>query len=518
METNQDDYKNLATGLAGPPDKSRYGSYRVGARLSYDWLNGFYEGDSLCARVVDRLVDDATREPFNILGTGDYDWGSVHSDLEDLGALEVTADTWRWARLQGGCLMVMAANDGHPYDQPLDLNNVSALLSLETLEAQYATPGGGVFGYASGKPTHYDVAGKDGKAFQIHPSRVIRIDGVKVPSARLGLTGWGPSVIQRVYGDLMRLGQAMGYSAAIMHDMSVMILKMPGLRKQQAAAGSRSRAETQSAVEGIRMILDSLHVMLLDSDETYEQVTRDLGGLDKLIDKFVDAIVRATDMPRTIVLGESPGGLNASSDSEMRGWFDHVAARRKQVLTAVFNRLLTVLTAIRRNRGEKVPDNWTIEWGSLWQPTAVEQADTLLKGVQAMQIAVQLGIMTAAQAQAHLVSKGLIDKPVQADPVEPAPALAGVEADVEAAASVESVPPDLISVEEAALLAGVPTRTMTNMLASGSIPYWLFGSKRQVSRAQVIESGRAAMQAAMAAQAAKAAERAAAKAAAGAVE
>jgi len=195
----------------------------------------------------------------------------------------------------------------------------------------------------------------------------------------------------------------------------------------------------------------------------------------------------------------------------MRGWFDHVSARRKQVLTAVFNRLLTVLTAIRRNRGETVPDTWTVEWGSLWQPTAAEGADTLLKGMQAMQIAIGQGIMTVAQAQAHLVSQGLIEvDPAQALADSP-PDLAGVEGDAEAAASVEDVPADLISVEAAAVLAGVPTLTLTNMLRSGAIPFWQFGSRRQVSRAQVIGSGRAAMEAAMANHAEKAAAKAAAR-------
>ena len=90
----------------------------------------------------------------------------------------------------------------------------------------------------------------------------------------------------------------------------------------------------------------------------------------------IDALVRATDMPRTIILGEAPGGLNVSGESELRAWYDFVASQQPQKLTPPINRLLEVIFAIRSNKNETVPTEWTIEYAPLWQPSEQEKATT----------------------------------------------------------------------------------------------------------------------------------------------
>jgi phage-related protein (TIGR01555 family) len=164
----------------------------------------------------------------------------------------------------------------------------------------------------------------------------------------------------------------------------------------------------RAVMETIRMSVDNLHVLALDTADDFVEVNRSVAGLKELIDKFVDALVRATPYTRGVLLGESPGGLNANGESETRTYLDWVASQQKVQLTPVLNELLTVLFAVRGNRGEIVPDEWTVNFHPLWQPTAQESADTFLKKAQASQILALNDVISSDEWREALISEGLI--------------------------------------------------------------------------------------------------------------
>jgi hypothetical protein len=187
-------------------------------------------------------------------------------------------------------------------------------------------------------------------------------------------------------------------------------------------------------METIRMSVDNLHVLALDTADDYVEVNRSVAGLKELVDKFVDALVRATPYTRGVLLGESPGGLNANGESEKRTYLDWVASEQKFQLTPVLNELLTVLFAVRKNRGEVVPEEWTINFHPLWQPTALESADTALKRAQTDQILILNDIVSADEVRDRLISEGLIS------PGESPPDVGTLEEEEEEEETMEETP------------------------------------------------------------------------------
>lgn len=408
-----DSYANALTGLAGPVDKSAYGFFLERPYLQTEVLSAMYEQDAIAARVVDRLVDDATREGFMLTGENTaFDFASVQSELEDLDALAAVGDAWRWARLYGGALLVMVVNDGRRMDEPLSLANATKLSSLQVIEQQYVVPGGfnpGMGARAFRSPEYYEITlpfGSSEKLRRIHRSRVVRFDGMRVaPTRMIEKNGWGPSVLDRVHTELEQLGQVMGYARAVMHDISLQVYKLSGLR-EQLCGSEQSQQEMRAVMETIRMSVDNLHVLALDSEDDFVEINRSVAGLNDLIERFIDGLVRATDMPRTILLGEQPSGLNANGDSEIRAWFDFVHSQQRLVLMPVITKVLDVLFAVRRNRGEDVPTEWTVKFNPLWQPTAEEQAKTQLAQAQADQILIMNGVTSPDEVRARMVSEG----------------------------------------------------------------------------------------------------------------
>lgn len=409
----KDDYSNLLTGMGTAGDKSSGSIFLRRPDLGTTELNAMYEQDAMSARIIDRLPDDATREGFTLIGDKNFDMASIQSEAEDLDMLTHVADSWRWSRLYGGALLIMVVNDGLPMEEPLDLGAATKLSALQIIESPFVTPTGfnpGLGARAFRNPSTYDILVPFGssKVRKVHRTRVIRFDGIRVPPTRMiQKHGWGPSMLDRVLREVTQLGEVMGYGRNIMHDLSLLVLKIEDFRKMLTGS-EQDKQDARAVIESIKWNADNLHTIALDSKDDMVELSRTVSGLTDLLDRFVDALVRATDMPRTILLGEQPGGLNANADSEVRSWYDFVAAQQKQTLTPVLTRLLNIMFAIRKNNKETVPEEWTIEYNPLWQPTEKESAETYKLRSEAGAINILNNVFSADEVSADLVARGLM--------------------------------------------------------------------------------------------------------------
>ncbi len=422
-----DGYVNLQTGqgIPGGPDKASNSVYIQEPLISWQELADRYL-DPLTARIIDRLPDDATREEINIVGEDESgaDLASVRSEFEDLDVRGNLGNAWRWARLFRGSILFMDVLGSGKMDEPLILANATQLRSLQVIEAEHILPTGfhnGLGSRSFARPEFYQVTipHATGSAFKnIHRSRVIRFDGVKVPlSKMIENDGWGPSVVDRVNDAVSSLGDTMRNARSILHTISKEFLKIKGLNVKLCGT-TQDITTVQAAISAVRNQMDNYHLGAIDMDDDLVERTRTVTGLDMLIDRFVDAVVRATDMPRTVLLGEQPGGLNASGDSEIRTWYDFVASQQPRVLTPAINRLLKVIFAIRANKGEVVPAEWTIEYAPLWQPSEQEVAATELVRAQTASILLADGIVSVPEIRTAMISRGVLPDDAGEEPPE----------------------------------------------------------------------------------------------------
>lgn len=80
----------------------------------------------------------------------------------------------------------------------------------------------------------------------------------------------------------------------------------------------------------------------------------------------------AADVPVTRMLGQSPKGMNSTGESDLRNYYDHVAAKQKVELTPNLARLDRAL--IRHALGAEPDDVW-YTWRPLYQPSDKEKAE-----------------------------------------------------------------------------------------------------------------------------------------------
>lgn len=411
-----DSYANAITGMGLPGTSKSAATFFLRDRLlGQTELQNLYTANGYAARIVDKVVDDATRVQFSLTGTDKrFDWTSVKSRLDDLGAMRRIGDAWRWGRLYGGGLLVMAVDDGRHYSEPLDLANAKAITGLSTLDSTNVLVQGWFTGLGSStwsQPTGYRVIvpTSDIKASIIHPSRCVRFDGMSVPSAVMAWNaGWSPSVLQRSKTQLEAYGTVMESAQTIVAELSVMVLAIKDYNSM--CTDDNDVGQLRSILRELRFGIDNFNILAIDKeDATYQEVKRSVDGLEKMINAFERDLVGACGIPRLILVGEQASGLGASSGDEVRSWYDSVEKEQQYTVTPAINRVLEVEFACRSNNGLAVPTEWSVEFESLSTPEPKAAAEIAKIWVDAVAVLIDKKVITEEQGHDLLVRNGVLD-------------------------------------------------------------------------------------------------------------
>jgi phage-related protein (TIGR01555 family) len=62
-------------------------------------------------------------------------------------------------------------------------------------------------------------------------------------------------------------------------------------------------------------------MLLLDSEEEYETKSASFAQLPEVLDRFLQIVSGAADIPATRLLGQSPAGMNATGESDLRNYY-----------------------------------------------------------------------------------------------------------------------------------------------------------------------------------------------------
>lgn len=222
-----------------------------------------------------------------------------------------------------------------------------------------------------GEPRGYTVAG--GQA--VHPSRVVRFLGAALPDDAVG-DGWGDSVLQALLEAIDQATAAAAHIAAMLPEAKQDVISVPGL-SQALSTEDGTRLVTERFAYAARM-KGLFGMLLLEGDgrspegERYQQKQLDFSGLPEVARLFLQVAAGAADIPVTRLLGQSPAGLNATGESDIRNYHDHVAARQTVELTPAIARLDRLL--IRDALGRDEPA-LRYAWRPLAQASEREKAE-----------------------------------------------------------------------------------------------------------------------------------------------
>lgn len=385
-----DSYANIITGLLQSQTDPNMHTVRVVDRwLCAGELNALYVESAVASRVVDRLVDDALNARWVPKASGDYDWSSIRSRAEDLDVANLYGEAWKWGRLHGGGALLIDADDGGPSSEPLIFSRIKRIRGFAPVDAQmllasaYDRELGTAGMYRPARYSFQQATEAGHKAGEeIHSSRVIRFDAVKVPPSLLNetATGWGPSVLQRCHKSIRSLDVAYDNADAILHKISVLAVKIKGWRKM--IEGVDGVAKGRQLLSNLMAGVSNLRMLGLDTEDELVEITRSLEGVGLMIDKAEQRMVRDSGQPRHVITGEPPpGALGDSGSAVERDWQKQVNSARRDILTPGWVRVINLLLAERRDE-QAAPGTFTIEWESLEEPDRRSEAEVDLLEAQ----------------------------------------------------------------------------------------------------------------------------------------
>lgn len=402
-----DGWANVLTGIGAANRDKRMGATAQFSLMQRNELEAIWRGQDMAARAIELVPHDMMREGFDILV---QDTPNISEMLmKKLTELEVHhkfEEALKYERAYGGSAILIGADDGQDMAMPLDETRIRSLDYLTTMAAYelhpimyYADPQAPKFGEPMVYQLHPDMPAIQnvGKSYvPVHESRIIRFHGVKVSRRQMRQNnGWGDSILVRMRQTLLDFDQTWGSAALLMQDFAQAVMKVEGLA--DLISTNQDDVVIRRA-QLIDMMRSTARMVLLDSTEEFERKPTPLSGMPEMLDRFATRLAAAAGIPVTLLMGQSPAGLNATGASDVRFHYDNVKSRQHNHLEPKLCRLIRLLMLVQGGiTGGQEVENWSIEFHPLWQPTALETAQARLAVAQADQVYITNAVVSPAE-------------------------------------------------------------------------------------------------------------------------
>jgi uncharacterized protein len=371
-----DGYQNIVANLGTARDKASASGYARNF-LSAGDLATAYEVSSVAKAIVDMPAEDACREWREWQADKDQ-ISAIEAEEKRLGLVRKVLSALTWSRLFGGAAIYIGTGESNPalplnpraigtggikYLTVLDRSELTA----DELQLDPREPGYGL-------PKFYRMTTGNDAMVAIHPSRLAIFRGPEFPDrqSRQANQGWGDSVLTAALEKVKHLDATVANVASLVFEAKIDVVKIKDFTKGLRDGGSAyenlmlrrfALAMTGKGING---------TLMLDADEEYDQKSANFSTLPDIMDRFMQVVSSAARIPMTRLFRMSPGGLNATGESDTRTYYDDV----KKEQTLEIEPAMSVLDEclIRSALGDR-PEEIHYNWRPLWQPTAKERAE-----------------------------------------------------------------------------------------------------------------------------------------------
>jgi len=398
-----DGWKNLLSGFGTKHDPTSYSEPGATMRLPKTYVERIYRSDGIGRRIVDVPAEDMTREWVTVSG---QDGQARMQQLRNIHAQQQVNKALRWAGLYGGAIIVLGIDDGRNLDTPVGsrVRGVYFAHVYDSWQVYYTTQDlyQDPMSEKYGKPEYVTVQPISGTSYKVHESRILWFDGEDVPDrVRQKNNGWGDSKLQGVTDSLSRYAEAMGGVSNIIRDFVTPVLGMKNL-SDLIASGQEEIVRKRLEILGLSQSM--LNIRLIDAEmETYSKQASSVAGMDKLLEELKHNISACTGIPQTRLFGRSPGGQNATGESDLTNWYDTVRSEQQDKMIPAVERIVLLLDL----SAGSIPDDRKIEPCPLWQPSEQERATTAKTITEATATALDYGLITVEAGSRTLEQHGI---------------------------------------------------------------------------------------------------------------
>jgi len=331
-----DGFLNVVTGIGTGRDKRVY-SESPWVLRPLEFYEQLYAADELAGRIVDSIPNSALRKWIELTSIEDQDAKmAINEKIKSLHLREAMLQAWIWARNYGGSIVYLVSKTGLPSDPLQEGEEIVAAVPLarydlrifsSDIESDFASPN-----YSRPRQYHLNLQmGTAYKGYAIHWTRCIRFDGQLLPRRTyIRNNYWHDSVMNKLFNSVRNYQTSNDNVASLLQDFNTGVYKMKNLASLVSSGKEDLVRKRLEILQFSRSVINSL---VLDAeDEDYIDLQRSVNGLADLVRQQSDRLVAATDIPHTVLLGESPDGSNATGNSTTQQWNSYIKSQQENYL------------------------------------------------------------------------------------------------------------------------------------------------------------------------------------------
>lgn len=363
-----DGFQNVMKGLGGERDSRQYRRYvETLGRVDQHTAEMLYASNWLTAKVVDVPVEDALRKWREILIEDSEKKEEVEKFYKET-KLKSTIDTAaKWSRVFGGSGIFIVIEGDDPttplYPERVRPGTLKRFVALDRWRLTSLGVNTDLLSENFGEPEFYTEA-ESGTI--IHHTRIVKFNG-PIPSINLYRINnyWGDSIFRKLYDPISDSQNTSNAISTMIDESNVDVYKIEGLNQLIAEGGDELAIKRLKIAHEMKSIVNGI---ALDASDGYEKKSNSFATLDAIDDRFIQKVAGASNIPVTKLLGISPGGQNATGESDLRNYYDSVSDYQENKLRS---KLEYIDSITARSLGL---EPFEFNWLPLMQLNEIEQA------------------------------------------------------------------------------------------------------------------------------------------------
>lgn len=350
-------------------------------------LEAAYRGSWIVGALVDSIAEDMTRAGIDIqTAKEDGDVKKIQASISKKQVWQSLCFLAKIGRLYGGAIGIIQIK-GQKLSTPLNIDSISKgdFQGIVPFDRWMVNP---VLnkpidsGPEMGLPAFYELVNKPNEMSQgatpaqvsdstVHYTRVVRYTGIDLPYFQaITEQMWGESIIERLWDRLIAFDNATMSAASLIDVANLRTIGIEGLR-EIIAAGGEAQENLVIMFQMMEELQSSQRITLLDKLDEFKSQSYTFAGLSDMLLQFGQQLAGAGNTPMVRLFGQSPAGLSATGESDMRMYYDYVNAQQEAKFRNPWEILLKVLW--KSELGKDAPDDLEFKFTPLWQMSTTEK-------------------------------------------------------------------------------------------------------------------------------------------------
>lgn len=344
------------------------------------------------AKRIKELEDEMrrlkVRDAFYTIAEGDGWFGRYHLYI-DMGVDSASRD--------GRAELQTPIGNGRTATSKAKVNRKKPIRALRPIEPMWCYPAQ----YNSLDPLQADWYHPEQwyvNGVTVHRSRLLRFVGREVPDIlkpAYAFGGLSMSQMAKPYVDnWLRTRQAV---CDLIESFSV-----SGVYTNLSGVLEEGNTEAMKRIDMFNVMRSNAGAFVLDKEtEEFFNISTPLGTLDALQAQSQEQMSSVSGIPLIVLLGITPKGLNASSEGELRAFYDTIQAEQERFFR---DHLQTVIWFIMRSLWGEIDEEITFSFEPLWSMTEKERAETEKAKAETDGALIDKGIISPEEARLRVAN------------------------------------------------------------------------------------------------------------------